>query len=79
MKVNLTVIDKNPDIKNFVYPGLNEECVKLVKNGFLEGSRVIEFTYDEGFVMISTSEIHSIVVSDYISNEDIEEPPVEEA
>lgn len=77
-KFNLTLIDKNPDIKNFVYPGLTADVVQFVKDSFFSGKNVIQFTYDEGFVMVSTSEIHSLVISDYVSAEDIEDPTEEE-
>jgi hypothetical protein len=78
-KFNLTIIDKNPDIKNFLYPGVSSECVEMVRRTFSEGGKVIEFTYDEGRVMVSSSEIHSIVFSDYVSAEEMEEPQGEEA
>lgn len=76
-KLNLTLIDKNPDIKNFVYPGVPKELVESIKKSF-QDSRVIEFTYDEGYVLVATSEIHSLVFSDYISMEDLESPVEEQ-
>ena len=76
-KVNLTVIDKNPDIKNFVYPGVPKEEVENIKKGF-KSDRVVEFTYDEGQVIISTSEIHTLVFSDYLSIEQMDMPSEEQ-
>jgi hypothetical protein len=73
-KFNLTVIDKNPDIKNFVYAGVPHSFVDKVKTDFKNQNPVIEFIYDEGEVLISLSEIHSIVVSEYISAREMEEP-----
>lgn len=76
-KLNLTVIDKNPDIKNFVYPGVPEELVEGIKTSF-KSNNTIEFVYDEGQVIIATSEIHTLVFSDYLSIEQMENPSEEQ-
>lgn len=77
-KFNLTVIDKNPEIKNFVYPGVPKSWVDKAKHDFKHESPVLEFIYDEGEVLISTSEIHTLVVSSYVSIEEMENPIPEE-
>ena len=77
-KFNLTIIDKNPDIKNFIYPGVSHAFVDQVKKDFKNQNPVIEFSYDEGEVLVSLSEIHSIVVSEYVSAEDMENPVEED-
>jgi hypothetical protein len=73
-KYNLTIIDKNPDIKNFIYAGVTKLWVDKVEEDFKNQKGVIHFEYDEGKVFVSISEIHSIVISDYISIQEMEEP-----
>lgn len=73
-KFNLTIIDKNPEIKNFIYPGVSGSDIDRVKNDLKKQHAVIEFLYDEGEVLFFVSEIHSIVISDYLSAQEMDEP-----
>jgi len=70
MKYNLTIVDKNPDIKNFIYAGVSESCLLQVKEDFKNKNPVLHFKYDEGEVLVSVSEIHSLVISDYSNDLD---------
>jgi hypothetical protein len=77
-KVNLTIIDKNPDIKNFIYAGVPAVAIDGIKQSFKEG-QTIEFIYDEGQVIVACSEVHTLVFSEYISMEEMENPSEEQS
>lgn len=77
-KLNLTIIDKNPDIKNFIYAGVPADSMEGIKKSFKE-ERTIDFMYDEGWVIVACSEIHTLVFSDYISMEEMENPSEEQS
>lgn len=77
-KYNLTVIDRDPEVNNFVYHGLSLSEKVSVEHQFKTDFSYISFLYDEGEVLISKSVIHSLVFNDYATPEMMEEETEEE-
>lgn len=69
---NLTIIDKDPDVKNIIYMGITDDWKKKIFDDFLSTSSALHFVYDLGEVLINKSTIHTIVFQEYESFEDME-------
>lgn len=72
-KYNLTIVDKDPLHKNFVYRGLSEQAKLEVSSAFYDKSNCLRFVYDGAEAFIFKDNIHTIVFSQYMTEDDEEE------
>ena len=73
-KFNMTVIDRDSSVENFLYRGVSESDKADIVDSLGNKERVaIHFHYDEGEVFITKEYVHTLVFSMYISEAD-EEP-----
>lgn len=70
-KYNLTVIDRHPEIENFLYRGVSVGDKEEISNLFTSAQeKVIAFQYDDGEAWILKEVIHTLVFSDYVSEQE---------
>lgn len=70
-KFNMTIIDRDSTVENFLYRGVSGSDKTAIEQSFKDKNEVvIQFHYDEGDVLVSKEQIHTLVFSDYISEAD---------
>ena len=71
VKFNLTIIDFDSTVENFLYRGVSKDDKEAISTAMLtQGVTIITFKYDEGEVFTRVEPIHSLVFSEYISEAD---------
>lgn len=79
-KFNLTIVDKDAQVDNFLYRGVSEAdrgriCAAYMGTG--EATYVLSFAYDDGHVLTRIDSVHTLVFSDYMTEEDEVQPEEE--
>lgn len=72
-KYNLTIIDRQPQLENFVYRGVPKRDKEFISQCMLDNNRVLKFTYDEGEAVVVADMVHTLVFSDYMTEDQEEE------
>lgn len=69
-KFNLTIIDRHPQIENFLYRGVTLDDRNAIWSQFSSGLTYISFNYDDGSAWVSRDCIHSVVFTEYVSEQE---------
>jgi hypothetical protein len=73
---NLQIVDRDPDLKNFVYMGINEAVKNKIYSDYANPEMLyLHFRYDLGEVFVDKTTIHSLVFQEYESFDDMEYGP----
>jgi hypothetical protein len=81
-KYNLTIIDQTPEVNNFVYRGISEADKAKIITEFHDWKKedwgTLQFSYDEGEAHLKIANVHSMVFSDYVSQQEEDDPREDE-
>ena len=73
---NLQIIDRDPNVKNIEYMGINEAVKNKIYQDFINTEiSYLHFRYDLGEVLTSKEMVHSLIFQEYESFDDMEYGP----